>query len=143
MKTPLFSQSSLGAAVSIWVEVRKGVLAGIDVLTARETFEDLGAAVAHTSRLDVEQIAAVGLQRVADVAEGGAVRQDRLPVGTGTREQLPVHLRTRECPTGQGHDAPVALGDVAEGQRLAEGGGQTVGPVRVRARRAVVHGASR
>jgi hypothetical protein len=35
--------------------------------------------VAHTPRLHVEQLAAVGLQRVADVAECGAVGQDDLP----------------------------------------------------------------
>src|SRR4029434_1670419 len=61
----------------------EGVLAGVDMLTAPETGEDLGAAMAHTPRLDVEQIAAVCLQRVTDVAQCGAVRQDDLPVGAG------------------------------------------------------------
>src|SRR4029079_11410763 len=66
----------------------EGVLAGVDVLTAREACEHLGAAVAYTSRLDVEQLAGIGLQGVADVAERGAVREHDLPVGAGAREQL-------------------------------------------------------
>src|SRR5262245_36941115 len=59
----------------------EGVFARVDVLAARETFEHFGAAVTDAACLDVEQIAAVGLERVADVAEGGAVREDGLPVG--------------------------------------------------------------
>src|SRR5262245_45440719 len=57
------------------------VFARIDMLTPGEPGEDLGAAVAYRARLDVDQVSAVGLQGVADVAECGAVRQDDLPVG--------------------------------------------------------------
>ena len=46
MKTPLFSQSSSGAAVSISVAVRNVYSLGVDVLAACESGEDLGAAVA-------------------------------------------------------------------------------------------------
>ena len=87
MKTPLLSQSRSAAAVSIWVDVAERVLAGVDVLAAAEPGEHLGAAVAHAARLDVEQIAAVGLQRVADVAERGPVGQHDLPVGAGAGQQ--------------------------------------------------------
>src|SRR5205823_11962052 len=64
----------------------KGVLARIDILAAAETFENLRAAVAHAPRLHVEQGTVVGLQRVADVREGGPVRQDDLPVGAYARQ---------------------------------------------------------
>ena len=84
MKTPLFSQSSAGAAVSIWVEVGR-CMARVDVLAARETCEHVGATVAHAAGLGVEQIAVVGLERVADVGEGGAVREDELPISARHR----------------------------------------------------------
>ena len=73
------------------MKVRK-VLAGVDVLTATQAGKNLGGAVAHSTRLDVEQSAASCLQRVTDVAERGAVRQDRLPIGAGTRDELPTDL---------------------------------------------------
>src|SRR5690349_19833495 len=75
----------------------KGVLARIDVLPAGETVEDLRASVAHAPRLHVEPGTVVGLQRVADVCEGGPVRQDDLPVGAYTRQQLPLHVRSLEA----------------------------------------------
>jgi hypothetical protein len=78
--------------------------------------------------LDVEQIAVVGLQRVADVAEGGVVREDELPVGARAREQPSVQLGPGEGPTGQRDDEPAALGEVAEFQRLAQGGFEAVDP---------------
>src|SRR2546421_11592916 len=78
----------------------KGVLARIDVLAAAETFEDLRAAVAHAPRLHVEQGTVVGLQRVADVGEGGPVRQDDLPVGAYARHQLPFQVRPLEGAAG-------------------------------------------
>jgi hypothetical protein len=64
--------------------------------------------------LDVEQIAVVGLERVADVAEGGAVGEDELPVGARAREQLSVQLGPGEGPTGQRHDPPAPFRDLAE-----------------------------
>jgi hypothetical protein len=76
--------------------------------------------------LDVQQITAVSLQCVADIAECGAVAQDDLPVGARAGEQPPVELRTREGSAGQDHDAPVALGAVAEVEWLGEGGVQAV-----------------
>jgi hypothetical protein len=75
---------------------------------------------------DIEQLAAVGLQRGADIAEGGAVGEDDLPVGAGPGEQLATDSRASEGAGGQGHDAPVALGRVAELLRLAKGGLQPV-----------------
>src|ERR1700749_2842054 len=57
------------------------VLAGIDVLSAREGREHLRAAVPAAARPDGEEIPAVGLQQVADVPERGAVREDDLPIG--------------------------------------------------------------
>ena len=65
--TPLFSQSSWGGGDLDLGQGAEGVLAGVNVLAAPETCEHLGAAVAHASRLHVEQIAIVGLQRVADL----------------------------------------------------------------------------
>jgi hypothetical protein len=78
--------------------------------------------------LDVEQVAVVGLERVADVAEGGAVRKDDLPVGARAREQLPFQLGPGEGATGQRHDAPATLGDLAEVERFADGGLEAVDP---------------
>ena len=122
MKTPLFSQSRSGAAVSICVAVRKVYSPASTSSPRAETREHVGAAVADASRLDVEQIAAVGLQRVADVAERRAVGQDDLPVGAGARDQLPVELRTGEGAAGQGHDAATAGGGLAEIERFGDGG---------------------
>ena len=47
----------------------KHVFACFHVLAAPEPCQDLGAAVADTSRLDIEEIATVGLERGADVSE--------------------------------------------------------------------------
>src|SRR6476660_2271195 len=58
----------------------EAVLARVDVVATGEPLEHLGVAVAHALRLHVEEYTAVGLQRVADVAKGGAVPQDDLPV---------------------------------------------------------------
>src|ERR1700685_592648 len=82
--------------------------------------------MAHASRLHVEQVAAIGLQRVADVAQGGAVGQDYLPVGARARKQLAAEFRTGEGPAGQSDYSPVALGDVAELERLGNRGFQPV-----------------
>src|SRR3954451_19679405 len=68
----------------------EGVFARVDVVAASEACKYLGAAVAHASCLHVEQGAVVGLQRVANVAEGGSVRQDDLPVRAGAGHQRPV-----------------------------------------------------
>src|SRR2546421_10688784 len=57
------------------------VFARVDVLASAEAGEHFGAAVANAARLDVEQGAVVGPQRVADVAERRAIRQHYLPVG--------------------------------------------------------------
>jgi hypothetical protein len=65
------------------------VFGRVDVLAARETCEYFGTPLTDAACLDVEQIAVVGLERVADVAEGGAVGEDELPVGARAREQLP------------------------------------------------------
>src|SRR5256885_1867588 len=86
----------------------KGVLARIDILAAAETFENLRAAVAHAPRLHVEQGTAVGLQRVADVAESRAIRQHDLPIHAGTRQELSVQLGSGERATGEGDDAAAA-----------------------------------
>src|SRR5438132_3903904 len=59
-------------------------------------------------------MAVAGLERVADVGEGGSVREGDLPVGADAWEQRAVQLGAREGPAGQGHDAPVALCDIAE-----------------------------
>src|SRR4029453_18007278 len=70
----------------------EGVLSGRDVLAAPETGEDLGPAMPNTSGLHVEEVTALGLQRVADVAEGGAIGQDGLPICARTRKEPPVDL---------------------------------------------------
>src|SRR5712691_8119650 len=100
----------------------------VDVLAARETCEYFGAAVTDAAGLDVEQIAVVGLECVADVAEGGAVGEDGLPIGAGAREQLPVQLRPGEGPAGQRHDPPAPFRDLAELQCFADGGFEAVDP---------------
>ena len=143
MKTPLFSQSSSRGRGLDLGRGAEGVLARVDVLAAAETCEDLGAAVAHASRLHVEQRAVVGLERVADVAERGAVRQDDLPVGACARQQLPVELGPGERAAGQGHDAPVPLAHVAEIERFAERGLQAVDQGQPRIGKPVPHRASR
>jgi hypothetical protein len=76
--------------------------------------------------LHVEQSAIVSPERVADVTDGGAVRQDRLPVGAHAGQQLPVELRPRECAAGLRDDAPVSLADIAYVERLAYRGFQAV-----------------
>lgn len=68
----------------------------------------------------------VGLERVADVAERGPVRQDDLPVGTRSRKELSADLRAGERPAGQRHDVPAASAGVAEIQRRANRGLQPV-----------------
>src|SRR6266550_3402090 len=73
-------------------------------------------------------MAVVGLERVADVAEGGSVREDDLPVGADAREQRPVQLGPGEGPAGQGHDPPAPLRDLAELQCFADGGFEAVDP---------------
>src|SRR6266550_5966734 len=73
-------------------------------------------------------MAVVGLERVADVAEGGAVGEDGLPVGADAREQRPVQLGPGEGPAGQGHDPPAPLRDLAELQCFADGGFEAVDP---------------
>src|ERR1700737_2861234 len=90
------------------------VLGRIDVLAARETGEDFRWTMADAPRLDVEQIAVVGLQRVADVAERGAVGQHELPVGARSREQRPGEPGTGERAAGLHRDASPAAGGVAE-----------------------------
>ena len=92
----------------------KRVFAGVHVLTSRKPRQDLGTPMAHTARLDVQQVAPVGLQRVTDVAERGAVGQHDLPVGAGARQQRAAELGSDERPAGQGHDAAVALRPLAE-----------------------------
>src|SRR6266446_3165526 len=110
----------------------EGVFACVDVLTARETCEYFGATVTDAACLDVEQIAVVGLERVADVAEGGAVGEDGLPVGARAREQLPVQLRPGEGPPGQRHDPPAPFRDLTELQSFADGGFEAVDPTQGR-----------
>src|SRR5258707_1302123 len=88
----------------------------------------------------VEQVAAIGLQRVTDVAQRGAVGQHDLPVRAGAGEQLPVQLGTRESPAAQRHDAPVALRNVAEIEWLAEAGLQAVDLAEARIRKLIGHG---
>ena len=70
--------------------------------------------------MDVQQIAAVGLQRVSDIAECSAVGEDDLPVGAGAREQRPVNLGAGECPTvwGTMRRRPDALGAQPDQQYL-------------------------
>src|SRR5262249_1487102 len=78
--------------------------------------------------------------RVTDIPQRRAVRQHNLPIRAGTGEQLPVQLRTLESPAAQRHDAPVALGDVAELERLAEGGLKPVDLVEARIGKLMAHG---
>src|SRR5262249_41197969 len=76
-------------------DLRRGaerVLAGVDVLAATETREDLGAAVANAARLNVQEIAVFGLQRVADLAQRRAVRRHGLPIRAGARDERPAQL---------------------------------------------------
>lgn len=76
--------------------------------------------------MDIEQIAAICPQGVADVAERGAVRQDRLPVGASARDERPTDLRTDEGSAGQRHDAAVSLHDVAEIEQLSQSGVEAI-----------------
>ena len=78
--------------------------------------------MADAPRLNVEQGTGPGLQRVADVAQCRAVGQDDLPVGTRPWNQLPAELRPRERPGGEGHDATMPLGGVADVQCVTERG---------------------
>src|SRR6266566_5109735 len=73
-------------------------------------------------------MALVGLECVADVAEGGSVREDDLPVGADAREQRPVQLGPGEGPAGQRHDPPAPFRDLAELQCFADGGFEAVDP---------------
>src|SRR5262249_41505533 len=84
-------------------------------------------------------MAVVGLKRVAEVGERGSVREDDLPVGADAREQRPVQLGAREGPAGQRHDAPSALGDIAEIEWLPERGFEAVDPRQRRIRERVAH----
>ena len=89
--------------------------------------------------MDVEQIGSVGSQGVADVAERRSIGQDDLPVSARARQQLAVDLWTGKCPTGQRHDAPVALRDLAEIKRLTEGGLQAIDQGQARLGKPVAH----
>src|SRR6266850_4474278 len=73
-------------------------------------------------------MAIVVLERVADVGEGGSVREDDLPVGADAREQFPIQFGAVEATAGQRHDASAALSDVAEVERLTQGGFEAVDP---------------
>ena len=79
----------------------EGVLAGVDVLAAPEASEDFGRAVAHAAGLDVEQVAAVGLQRVADVAERGPVAAGRSASRRSRRAEGCRSARARRMSAGQ------------------------------------------
>ena len=77
--------------------------------------------MAHSSSLNVEQVPAVRLQRIAQIGKRGAVRQQDLPVGAAPGKSLPfssgpVNVR------GQGHNAPASLRSVAEIEWFSEGG---------------------
>src|SRR5258705_5240196 len=117
----------------------KGVLARIDVLAAAETFEDLRAAVAHATRLHVEQGTVVGLQRVADVREGGTVRQDDLPVGADARQELPFQVRPLEGAADLRDDSPAPLAHLAEIERFAKDSLEAVDQSQRRIRETVGH----
>ena len=122
MKTPLLSQPRSGAAVSIWVEVRKVYSLASTASPRGQTGKHFGAAVAHSAGLNVEQVAAVRLQRVAQVGKRGAIRQQDLPVGAGPRQQRPVELGAGERSAGQGHNAPASLRGVAEIKWFSQSG---------------------
>src|SRR4029077_14913964 len=98
----------------------KGVIAWVDILATAETFENLRTAAAHATRLHVEQVASVGLQRGADVGEGGPVRQDDLPVAAYARQQLSSHVRPLEAAADLRDDASAPLVHLAELERFAE-----------------------
>src|SRR4029077_11676076 len=89
------------------------VFVGVDIFTAGDTGEHIGRSVPDAARTDGEQLTAIRLQRVADVAECSAVRPQDLPVGAGARQQLSAHFRTLERSAGERHDAAVALGRLA------------------------------
>jgi hypothetical protein len=139
MKTPLLSQSSSGAAVSIWVEVRNVYSLGSTLSPRPSRARTSGAPWRTLTRLDVEESAAIGLQRVADVPVGGSVGEERLPVGARAREQRSIELRTSECPAGKGHDPPMSLGCVTEIERFAEGRFQPVDPGQARVGQVIAH----
>jgi len=115
------------------------VLARIDVLAARESLEHLGAAVSDASRVHVEERTPVVLNRVADLAEGGAVRQNDLPVRVRPRNDLPVQLGTRERAPGPRNDPPPATVNVADIDRLSECCFQSVDPRQLRLRQPSGH----
>jgi hypothetical protein len=138
MKTPLFNQSRCGAAVSICVVVRK-VYSRASTSSPREAREHVGAAVSHTSGLDVEQLPAVGPQRVADVAERGAVGQDDLPVGAGARHELPIELGTGEGAARERDDAAMAGDGLAEIERFGNRRRQPVHLGQLRLRKLIAH----
>src|SRR4029077_54008 len=97
------------------------VLTRVDILATPKPCEDFGAPVANASRLNVEQIAIVGLQRVSNVGKSGAVEQNNLPVGARAWEQRAVEIWTGEPAASLGHNATAALGRWTEIHRLAEG----------------------
>jgi hypothetical protein len=111
MKTPLFIQSSFGAAVWICVAA---VLARVHVLATAQSGEDLGGAVSHRTRLHVEQIADFCLQAVTDVAERGSVGQDGLPVGAGARDEGSADLGRIQLPIEGELPAPVGGDGMAQ-----------------------------
>ena len=114
----------------------------VDVFSASETLEDRRASVPHTLRLDVEHISAFGLQRVADVAERGAIGKNDLPIGARSRKQCPPQLRSAEGPAGQRNDAPVTSGDRADILGVADRRFQAVDQVQAWIGKASVHGFS-
>ena len=110
----------------------EGVLARVDGLAARQTGKHLSAAVPHSAGLHVEQVAAIRLQRVAQVGKRGAVRQHDPPVGAGSGQQPPAQLGAGECSAGQGHNAPAPLRGVAEIERFSQGRLEAVDRVQAR-----------
>src|SRR5262249_54031512 len=72
----------------------EGVLVQVDLLAAAQAGEDIDRTVADTCRTHIEQIPAVGPQRIADVPDRCPIAQDGLPVGTRPGDQRPLELRT-------------------------------------------------
>src|SRR4029077_10397072 len=82
--------------------------------------QDVRAPVSDAPGSDVQDVSIVGPEGVADVAEGGSVRQYDLPVRAGAGDDGAVELRPGEGPPGPAHDPPTAARQVAHVDRFVD-----------------------